>query len=150
MPDVADSTEKTNKARSRTVSGIDCNPILVQVGRRIKARRQALGMSQAELAKALGVEQNAVSQYENAQVDLSICRITHIAQVLEITVGDLLPVELRLVTSPGMSSPDISHRVSVLVESLRALRARPSDTALIERLKDEIIAELERALVSAR
>jgi transcriptional regulator with XRE-family HTH domain len=40
---------------------------IAEAGRRLKAARHALGLSQEELAKAIGVERNALSNWETGQ-----------------------------------------------------------------------------------
>ena len=143
MPETED---KSKKSRSRSVVGFDCSIILKEIGTRIKTERQHANMSQATLAKALGVEQNAVSQYENAQVDLSVCRLAHIAEILTVSVSDLLPLELIMPITRGNASKDTSHHFVVLMDVYYNLRAQGADFKILTRLHNEILDEVSRAL----
>lgn len=57
----------------------------------IKKRRQELGMTMLELAKAVGVTEATVSRWESGDIaNLKLGRITVLAQVLQISPGELL------------------------------------------------------------
>ncbi len=64
----------------------------------IRARLKALGMSQRELATALGVTENTVSRWlrprEAGRITLTLDRLEQIAGVLGITVSGLMGVEV--------------------------------------------------------
>lgn len=64
---------------------------------RVKARRKELGLTQAELAKRLGMTQPSYAQIEMGRFDPGLFKqVYRLAAALETTVHDLLPV---LVTS---------------------------------------------------
>ena len=67
-----------------------------EVGRRIKARRAALGLTQPELASRMGTENNAgyISEVENGKRDLSITKLGRFATALECNAADFLSDEL--------------------------------------------------------
>lgn len=67
-----------------------------EVGKRIKARRTALGLTQPELATRMGTENNApyISEIENGKRDLSITTLGRFAIALECGTADLLPQKL--------------------------------------------------------
>lgn len=58
--------------------------------RTIKERRIAIGMSQGDLADAMGVTQGAVAQWESGLTKPRINTLAKIAEVLGCTVDDLL------------------------------------------------------------
>ena len=61
------------------------------IGQRIAAARKAAGMSQEQLARALGVSVFTVSRIErDVPKGLSIARLIAIAQVLDVPVSTLL------------------------------------------------------------
>lgn len=62
------------------------NTVDILVGKRIRARRRALGMSQAELGKAIGVKFQQVQKYETAFNRVSASRLWSIAEVLGVDV----------------------------------------------------------------
>ncbi|MEY8842737.1 helix-turn-helix domain-containing protein, partial [Cribrihabitans sp. XS_ASV171] len=60
------------------------NEVDVTVGQRIKARRMALGMSQADLGDAVGVRFQQVQKYESGANRVSASRLWSIAEVLGV------------------------------------------------------------------
>lgn len=60
------------------------------MGEIIRNRRKAIKMSQEELAKALGVTQGNVSQWENGDSMPRINKLEKLAEVLGIDVKELL------------------------------------------------------------
>jgi len=59
------------------------------VGRNLRIRRMAKGLSQAQLAKGLGVTFQQVQKYENGTNRIGSGRILRIAQILEIPISAL-------------------------------------------------------------
>lgn len=60
------------------------------LGRAIRSRRGALGLSISELGRRSGLSQSFLSQVEMGQSDLSVGRLIRIAQVLDVDVTELL------------------------------------------------------------
>lgn len=56
----------------------------------IKSARIAIGMTQAELAKALGVDQSAVSLWESGNSFPRSSRLMQIKDVLNCTLDELM------------------------------------------------------------
>ena len=65
----------------------------VQVSHRVRAQRLARGMSQEALGKALGVTFQQVQKYEKGTNRMSVGRLMHIAEVLNVSVYSLLGEE---------------------------------------------------------
>jgi transcriptional regulator with XRE-family HTH domain len=61
------------------------------VGRRIGARRLAMGLSQSALAQRLGVSPQQVQKYEAGANRISASRLNDIAAVLGVSPGALFP-----------------------------------------------------------
>lgn len=57
------------------------------VGRRMRARRKAMGISQTALADAVGITFQQVQKYERAANRVSASRLWHIAQQLNVDVA---------------------------------------------------------------
>ena len=57
------------------------------VGRRVRERRNALGMSQEKLGNALGVSMQQVQKYEACTDRVAASRLWDIAKALEVDVG---------------------------------------------------------------
>jgi transcriptional regulator with XRE-family HTH domain len=62
------------------------NTVDILVGKRIRARRLAIGMSQAELGQAIGVRFQQVQKYESALNRVSASRLWAIANILGVEV----------------------------------------------------------------
>ena len=70
------------------------------IGSRIAAKRKALGMTQEDLAKTLGVSSQAVSKWETDTSCPDITVLPQLCKILGITTDELLPgksEEVRLV-----------------------------------------------------
>ena len=133
------------------------------VGSRIKARRLQLGMSQTELADAVGVTFQQIQKYERGANRTSASRILALCRVLKVTPNALLtgydasslddrwskPFELMLLTAEGQQLTKHFCRISSLalrrqiVEALGAVGDNDERIAC-ETLK--IMAELKPPL----
>lgn len=77
---------KKRKPSDRMASKGFPNPIDVHVGMRIREKRTLIGMTQIELAKALGVEFQQVQKYEKAANRVSASRLWDIGRVLNVPI----------------------------------------------------------------
>lgn len=62
---------------------------MVNIGKNIKRFRRECGLTQAELAKKLGVTTQAVSKWETQMNSPDIALIPRIAQVLGVSIDEL-------------------------------------------------------------
>ena len=60
------------------------------MGAKIRELREKRGMSQKELADALGLDQSAVAQWETGRTEPTIFNLRRLADLLGISPGDLL------------------------------------------------------------
>ena len=67
----------------------------MEIGNRIRHRRKELGMTQEELASAVYVTPQAISQWENGKTTPDIYKIGLIADALKMNRADLIDDELR-------------------------------------------------------
>lgn len=67
----------------------------MEIGKRIQTRRKELGMTQEQLATAVYVTPQAVSQWENHKSIPDICNIGLIAAALKIDKADLISDEAK-------------------------------------------------------
>jgi transcriptional regulator with XRE-family HTH domain len=107
------------------------------VGRRMRARRLQLGLSQKALGDALGISYQQVQKYENGVSRIGAGRLQQLAEILNVpvsvffderlgaqegeTVFALLdtPYSLRLVQAfARMPDRPIQHRIVQLVEQI--------------------------------
>ena len=84
----------------------DPNPIDVHVGKRVRARRTLMGLSQSKLGKAIDTTFQQVQKYERGMNRISSSRLYQIAQVLDLPIPyffDDLPAEISGRRTPGLS-----------------------------------------------
>ncbi len=127
------------------------NPIDVQVGSRVRLRRNMLGLSQEKLGAAIGLTFQQVQKYERGANRIGASRLHELSRVLDVPVSfffdDLDPVRAPAIPG-GFSEPPaeafdsdpLRRRETVeLVEAYYAI----DDTAVRRRL-----LELARALAA--
>lgn len=88
------------------------------LSKRIHELRSALGWSQVELARALNVSKQTVSNWENDNIQPSIDMLVRLARVFGVTTDYLLGLEdaPRLDVS-GLSDSAVAH-LSLLIADL--------------------------------
>ena len=64
--------------------------ILKQFGRNVKAERVRLGYSQENLAEKMGVNREFISRIERRIQNMSLAKITALANYLETNINNLL------------------------------------------------------------
>lgn len=74
----------------------------MQLGNAIRIQRAIKGYSQEYMASRLNISQNAYSKLEREETEISVKRIYEIAEILEISIYQLLP-EVR---SGALINPD--------------------------------------------
>ena len=60
------------------------------IGQAIKTARKAAGLTQEDLAKAIGVKRSVVSKYENGQIGPRYETVERIAETLNCSISDLV------------------------------------------------------------
>ena len=103
------------------------DPLDVMVGAKIRVFRTYLGMSQTDLARKIGVAFQQVQKYEKGTNRVGASRLSRIAAVLRISIGELFE-------SPEGKSGDAKSPFQLLAgrDALRVLTAfsRISDLRL--------------------
>ncbi|MFW2475339.1 MAG: helix-turn-helix domain-containing protein [Sediminibacterium sp.] len=69
------------------------NSISQIVGENIRTARRRIGMKGETLAKALSITKSAVSQLENGSIDIRVSTIFKVAEVLEVSIFELLSLQ---------------------------------------------------------
>ena len=82
---------------SRTSEAIDA-----EVGARVRLRRRLLGLTQGQLAEALGITFQQVQKYERGTNRVSASMLVRIARRLDTTVAALVGEESVSTTSPRL------------------------------------------------
>lgn len=90
------------------------------LGNRIQELRKARNMSQVDLAKALNVTKQSVSNWENANIQPSIDMLVRIAAYFSVSTDYLLGLETRrYLEITGLNPLQIQH-IQLLIDDLRA------------------------------
>ena len=94
---------------------------VVMLGQRICELRTALGWSQVELAKRLGVAKQTVSNWENENIQPSIEMLVRLAKLFGVTTDYMLGLESELqLNVEGLSGEVIAH-ISQLIMDFKAM-----------------------------
>ena len=121
------------------------DPVDQHVGAAIRARRQALGITQKELAKALGLTFQQVQKYERGENRISASKIFRAAVTVHCHPGDFFMGLLRLGNLQDAdllaSAGEFAGAVLALPE-IRLLSGMPHHQL---RLIGALIAELHRS-----
>ena len=70
---------------------MDRRPIYKEIGARIRSRRKELRLTQETLASRLGLSRASLANIETGRQSVLVHRLYPIAQVLSLSVADLLP-----------------------------------------------------------
>ena len=91
------------------------DPVDVHVGGRVKLRRTLLGLSQEELADAVGVTFQQVQKYERGTNRMGASRLFDMATVLDVSVSYFyqdMPKEIRARKSNEVTPPSESFELA--------------------------------------
>jgi len=110
-----------------------------ELGRLVAERRDAIGMTQEQLAARIGAKQSYVSQLEKGKIGLpGVKRLSQISFALHVSISELLR---------NSSWPDVSDYVAELEamqKELGVLTGKRADIARrIYPLSDEMIEKLD-------
>ncbi|MCX2429773.1 helix-turn-helix domain-containing protein [Pedobacter sp. GR22-10] len=97
------------------------------IGDRIKKRRVALGLSQAEAAKQLNISTPAFCKIETGQTDLNISRLLQIAKTFKVPVMMLLTGETVDQGSSSVNSNELREQLAAKDEEINKLRKKVID-----------------------
>ncbi len=80
---------KMKKAKRKSASPRSPNTIDEFIGARMRERRQALGISQADLGKTLGVSFQQIQKYESGKNRVSAGRLFEICKALNVSLSSM-------------------------------------------------------------
>lgn len=83
-------------------------PITVAFGKRVRARRDELGLSQRVLAEKAGMDWSYVAQCERGERNLALGNLARLAIALEVDLGELLQGLQGYLGEEG-SKPDVGQ-----------------------------------------
>lgn len=91
------------------------------LGQRICEMRTALGWSQVDLAKRLGVAKQTVSNWENDNIQPSIEMLVRVAKILNVSTDYLLGLSSELRLDVQGLPPEVVAHISALINDYRAM-----------------------------
>lgn len=112
-----------------------------EIGQRLAAMRKERGLTQTEFAKALGLSQSMMSDYERGELRLHGELILQIVQILDVSADDLLG--LSETAKPNGKQPKRATRNKQLLNWLHKIDDLPKRDR--DALMRTIDAFLERA-----
>lgn len=105
------------------------------MGGRLRTARRSAGLTQKQLAEAMGVESITVSRWERGVTSPSLSRLRRIAETTQTTVSDLVrapdaasahSVELAALREELAETRELVDRVARALEQLTQLRSDAS------------------------
>jgi len=109
----------------------------VEIGARVAAARKAAGMSQVQLATALGIPQRTLSFYERGEGDLPSSLLVLLVDALGVGVDELLGIPVSASRKPGPKG--------MLQERFEAVRDLPrQDQQYVVKFLDQVIEDYGR------
>lgn len=81
----------------------------------IKQLRMARNLSQVDLAKALGVTKQSISNWENNNIQPSIDMLIHLAEYFSVSTDYLLGLDQRkFVEISGLTDQQLAHIADII------------------------------------
>lgn len=122
-------------------------PINVEVGKRLRARRRQLGVSQQEVADAIGVAAQQVQKYEVGSNALNVQRLCDFGKALRVPVAYFF-AEIDPHASKA-SKADIKEQLGIATDreaiealkSFRMLKSRPMRKRLADLMRTLALEE---------
>ncbi len=125
---------KTYRRRSYTVGEFGPRPVDVHVGRRVKARRTLIGMSQEELGKHVGLTFQQIQKYEQGKNRMGASRLWQFSLILGQPISwffegigerkrkrdDLLAKRdtLKFVRYFSACDPDVQNHLAAMIKAV--------------------------------
>ncbi len=118
--------------------------IHAEIGRRIKARREQLGLNQTTVGNAAGVSQQQIANYESGADRVKLERLVKIAKALEVQPGHLLDSIAPMIAAAGFSDAE-QERYSQPATTQRS-RLDRAFQAIRDEKNRELVVQLAEAL----
>jgi transcriptional regulator with XRE-family HTH domain len=116
--------------RIRRAAGPD--PIDVAVGASIRLRRLEIGMSQTQLADAVGTTFQQVQKYEKGTNRISVSRLVRAASALGVSVASLVGEDGTSATKSVITVDLATTEARQLLEAFAAMRSGEARRALVK------------------
>lgn len=111
-----------------------------QLGRRIAERRKSLGITQVQLAEALGIAQQTMAHYEAGKVRFAAALLPVLTEVLQQGIEELMGVQSAAASKhAGPRKRGPAPRIQQQLERIHAL-PKPQQRALLQVI-DSVLAQ---------
>lgn len=122
-----------------------------EIGKKLKARRKALNLTQSALAEKVGLTESSISRYEAGRISTMptstvkrICEVLHIepSELLGLTPEKSFEYDLKEILKTADDLPPYvkSNLLQLLKQQIRVYRRllndKEKDTDLLEEIKD--------------
>jgi len=91
----------------------------VEIGQRIRRARWAKSMTQTALADALGIKFQQIQKYETGKNRIAACRLTKVAEVLDVKVDWLLGVKDDEASPVSKQDYELAMAIGELPDEIR-------------------------------
>ena len=124
-------------------------PIDLLIGQRVRIARIEKGLTQVDLAEALGVTFQQVQKYETGKNRIAASRLIDIARALQMDITALLPTtEMRPPHPPVLSKQ--SAQLLRDFESIADLKLRESVLSIVRKVASDSMARASQPAPSLR
>lgn len=107
-----DEKPKARRRQPITAKEYGPDPIDVHVGKRLRLRRTLLGMSQEQLANAIGVTFQQVQKYERGSNRVSASRLYDVARVLGVNIAFFFE-DINATTTAGRPTQNLPEQAGL-------------------------------------
>ncbi|SFN22814.1 DNA-binding transcriptional regulator, XRE-family HTH domain [Izhakiella capsodis] len=107
-----------------------------EMGARIALARKALQLTQQQLAEQLGIAQQTMAHYEGGRLKVSASLLPQLAQILNLSLDELLGLPVRRATKRGPASR--------LEQQIDVIRQMPvTKQKFVSEMLDNVIGKTE-------
>lgn len=98
--------------------------LFLYIGQRIRERRQAIGATQSDFAKRMGMLRSSLANIESGRQRIPLMSLYQVCAELKIEITDILP--------------SMDYVIPQLGQSITPDSAPPKTKAVVDRLRDEV------------
>src|SRR5262249_11695871 len=122
LPIPTQSVSKRDGPRNDQGASVMSNEIDLHLGKRLRRRRRLLGLTQQQLAGAVGVRFQQIQKYECGANRISAARLWQLSEALEVPIGYFYD---------GLSNAPMAEQPSERIDSSGEMLARKETLDLI-------------------